>query len=77
MKNYATDDESQMSAYELAALDKTKVKKFNPRDTSKMFGLRYKNPDTTIFFKSAELRDEKRPLIEAEHGICLNVEPKK
>ena len=33
MKNYALDDEAQLSSYEKAKRDKSTVKKFNPRDT--------------------------------------------
>ena len=77
MKNYALDDEAQLTSYEKAKRDKITVKKFNPRDTSKMFGLRYKFPDTTIYFRTATERDNKRPDIELMHGECVNVEPKR
>ena len=70
------DNEAQKTAAERAADDREKVKKFNPRDTSKMYGLRYKFPDTTIYFRTATERDNKRPDVERLHGECVNVEPK-
>jgi len=77
MKNYATDDPAQLTSFEKAKLDKIKVKKFNHRDTSKMYGLHYRCPDTTIYFRTADERDNKRPEVELLHGECVNVEPKK
>jgi len=42
-----------------------------------MYGLKYKCPDTVIYFRTATERDNKRPDIELMHGECVNVEPKK
>ena len=71
------DNEAQKTAAERAADDREKVKKFSPRDTSKMYGLKTRFPDTIHYFRTPELRDERRDAIEARYGKSENVEPKR
>ena len=77
MKNYTPGQEAQMTNREKAIADKEASRKIKPGDTSKMYGLRYKNPDTTVYVRTADQRDNKRPEIELMHGECVNVEPKR